>query len=189
MLNTAIFHFFIAYSCLKNKNLSSSPGDFCVAVLLWDKLERCAQCHCLQGVCQVVCAACKPPDVSETSHWRSGGVGGGWGGGRRSGGNSRQSGLITTGAWMPSGALGTDSRSGTHLDSETVPWKKLSRSYMCTMRRADSAAECTDRCYSLKAAFLDLTILLAGVDAIRAGTIQALCHVMREKFFFFHTFS
>lgn len=78
-------------------------------------LQGCVRCRCLQGVWQVVCAACKPPDVSETSHWRRR---------RQAGCNSRRSGLITTGAWMPSGALGTDSRSGTHLDSETVPWKK-----------------------------------------------------------------
>lgn len=31
---------------------------------------------------------------------------------------------------------------------------------------------------------LDLTVLLAGVDAIRAVTIQAQCHVMRKFFFF-----
>lgn len=48
----------------------------------------------------------------------------GGGAGGRAGCNSRQSGLITTGAWMPSGALGADSRSGTHLDSKTVPGKK-----------------------------------------------------------------
>lgn len=32
---------------------------------------------------------------------------------------------------------------------------------------------------------LDLTILLAGVDAIRVVTIQARCHVMRKFFFMF----
>lgn len=30
---------------------------------------------------------------------------------------------------------------------------------------------------------LDLTILLAGVDAIRVVTIQAQCHIMRVGFF------
>lgn len=33
-------------------------------------LLRCERCGCLRGVWQVVRAACKPPDVSETSHWR-----------------------------------------------------------------------------------------------------------------------
>lgn len=33
-------------------------------------LERCERWRCLRGVWQVVRAACKPPDVSETSHWR-----------------------------------------------------------------------------------------------------------------------
>lgn len=65
----------------------------------------------------MVCAACKPPDVSETSHWRRRR--------RQAGRNSRQSELITMGAWMPSGAQGTDSRSGTHLDSETCPLDKI----------------------------------------------------------------
>lgn len=96
----------------KPQFVTAIPGDFFVIMFLWGELKRC---HCLQGVWQVVCAACKPPDVSETSHWRRS---------RQSGCNSRQSGLITTGAWMPSGALGTDSRSGTHLDAKTVPWKK-----------------------------------------------------------------
>lgn len=39
-----------------------------------------------------------------------------------------------------------------------------------------------------QSSLLDLTILLAGVDAIRAVTIQALCHVMKEKFFLFFFF-
>lgn len=91
------------------------PGDFCVIVFLWDWRGASGA---------AACEASGRWRVLHVNHqmFLKRATGGGAGG--RAGRNSRQSGLITTGAWMPSGALGADSRSGTHLDSETVPGKK-----------------------------------------------------------------
>lgn len=152
-------------------------GDFCVVALLWGGPERCEQCHCLQGVWQVVCAACKPPDVSETSHWR-----------RR---REEAGGLQQQAEWADyHGGLDAIRSPGQRQQIwhtpglQDCPLEKIKR--ILYMRAETSWQWCRMHRQVLfpQSRLLDLTTLLAGVDAIRVVTIQAQCHVMRQFFFF-----
>lgn len=168
MLKTVISIFFCC-CCL-----SSSWKQKSVRCCGWF-LHRCAfvgQSERVRAVplpvCQVVCAACKPPDVSETSHWRGRAEWADYHGGLdaiRSPGHRQQ-------IWHtpgPGDCPLEKIKSILYVHDETS-WQR------CRTHR---------QVLFPPSSILDGTILLAGVDAIRAVTIQALCHVMREKSFFY----
>lgn len=122
-----------------------------------------------------MCAACKPPDVSETSHWRR----------RR-----RQAGRLQQQAEWADYHGGLDAiRSPGHRQQiwhtpglQDCPLEKIKRILYTRAETSWQWCRMHRQVLFPQSRLLDLTILLAGVDAIRVVTIQAQCHVMRKFF-------
>lgn len=134
-------------------------------------LERCEWWRCLRGVWQVVRAACKPPDVSETSHWRRS---------RRAGGLQQQAERADYHGGLDAIRSPGRRQQIWHTPGlQDCPWEKVKG--ILYMHAETSWQWCGVRRQVLfpQSGILGLTILLAGVDAIRVVTIPARCHVTR----------